>query len=99
MPMNPEQQQLLRSLRDRIEMLKSLYLSQKETTETLTRQNETLGQQLEEYKRKISILEKQYESVRLAQSVASPAGNADEAKLQIMRIVREIDDCIALLNK
>lgn len=99
MTMTNEQQILLRNLKDRIDLLKSLYQSQKEANQQLARQNQILNSEIDEYKRKITILEQQYQSVKLARSVASPAEGADEAKLQIMRIVREIDECMALLNK
>ena len=40
-----------------------------------------------------------YESLKLAKTIAVSSGDAHDAKIKINRLVREIDKCISLLNK
>lgn len=48
--------------------------------------------------REIQILSKEVEKLKLAKAFAN-TDDSKEAKVQISKIVREIDKCIALLNK
>ena len=97
--MNYEHENLIRELHNRIELLKSKYQALQKSNARVVAKNSELFNQVEEQKKKISILEQQYSSVKLAQSVSLPVEDKDEAKSQILRIVREIDECIALLNR
>ena len=97
--MNYEHENLIRELHNRIELLKSKYQALQKSNARVVAENSELFNQVEEQKKKISILEQQYSSVKLAQSVSLPVEDKDEAKSQILRIVREIDECIALLNR
>jgi predicted nucleic acid-binding Zn-ribbon protein len=47
---------------------------------------------------KITELQKQIETLQLAEAFKSTSGNVQEAKDRVGRIMREIDKCIALLN-
>lgn len=94
-----EHQELIRDLNNRIELFKSKYLALMKANERIASEKNELLNQIEEDKKKISILEQRNNSAELAQSISPDGVGADQAKLQIMRIVREIDECIALLNK
>ena len=49
---------------------------------------------------KLDELEKKYENLKIAKVLSSvPGEDVHETKLQVNRIVREIDKCIALLNR
>ena len=40
-----------------------------------------------------------YESLKMAKTIAVSSGDAHDAKIKINKLVREIDKCISLLNK
>jgi hypothetical protein len=56
-----------------------------EKLETLTREKEDLDHR--------------YNTLKLAKSLTGDGKDSQDAKLKINRIVREIDKCIALLNR
>jgi len=45
------------------------------------------------------LLEKKIEDLKLAKSLMASDENSHNARIRINRIVREIDNCIALINK
>jgi hypothetical protein len=47
----------------------------------------------------IEDLSSKYQTLRLAKTIAPSPDDGKNAKLQINKMVREIDKCIALLNK
>ena len=49
--------------------------------------------------REMAVLESKFQSLRLAKTLASSLEDVKNAKLQINRMVREIDKCMALLNR
>jgi hypothetical protein len=49
---------------------------------------------------KLADLEKKHENLKMAKVLSSvPGEDVHETKIQVNRIVREIDKCIALLNR
>jgi|SRR5512135_813859 predicted nucleic acid-binding Zn-ribbon protein len=65
----------------------------------LRNESEKLKFALEKEKEKIVELEKKYERVKLTGALLGEDGNAVEAKRKITELVREIDRCVALLNR
>ena len=55
--------------------------------------------ELKEAKTKSQNLEKNYDRVKLAKTLVSSAGDKAEMKFRVNELVREIDKCIALLNR
>lgn len=64
------------------------------TSQQLTRSQEALA----DYEAKITALEEANKTIKIAKSLTG-AEDSTEAKLKINALVREIDKCIALLNK
>lgn len=58
-----------------------------------------LVNQVENKSQKLSELELRYEKLKLARSLEEAGEDKNSARLKVNRIVREIDKCIALLNK
>jgi len=55
---------------------------------------------LSENKTEVETLKTKYENLRLAGAIlAESDGNSNEARQRLNRIIREIDQCIALLNR
>jgi predicted nucleic acid-binding Zn-ribbon protein len=61
--------------------------------------NEALKAILQEREVKIEELETKYERVKLSGALLGEGENALEAKKKITELVREIDRCVALLNR
>ncbi|MEI8225900.1 MAG: hypothetical protein WCG82_08225 [Bacteroidota bacterium] len=61
--------------------------------------NEGLKAMLQERDVKIKELEIKYERVKLSGALLGEGENASEAKKKIIELVREIDRCVALLNR
>jgi chromosome segregation ATPase len=61
--------------------------------------NEVLEARLQERDNRIKELETKYERIKLSGALLGEGENALEAKKKITDLVREIDKCVALLNR
>ena len=61
--------------------------------------NEELKVDLQERNNRIKELELKYERIKLSGALLGEGENASEAKRKINDLVREIDRCVALLNR
>ena len=61
--------------------------------------NEELKVDLQERDKRIKELELKYERIKLSGALLGEGENALEAKRKINELVREIDRCVALLNR
>ena len=92
--------EIFSSLRQRIRSIISLYEEQKGKVSELQKKNTDLQHQVAMLESKLDDLDKKYENLRIAKVLASvPGEDIHETKVQVNRIVREIDKCIALLNR
>jgi len=94
-----EQEEMIRQLKYKVRLLMAKFQTLKKENEALVTEKNELLTVIEKQKREISNLEQQYTTAKLAISVLIPSEDRDTAKAQIKRIVREIDECIALLNR
>jgi len=65
----------------------------------LQQQVDELSDQLRVKSQEMEVLESKYQTLKLAKTLASSPEDVKNAKLQVNRMVREIDRCIALLNR
>ncbi|MGD0342488.1 MAG: hypothetical protein ABSA76_12360 [Bacteroidales bacterium] len=61
--------------------------------------NEAIKSQLQDRENRIRELEIKNERIKLAGALLGEGENASEAKKKITELVREIDRCVALLNR
>lgn len=94
-----EQEEMIRQLKYKVRLLMAKFQTLKKENEALVAERNELLTVIEKQKRDISNLEQQYTTAKLAKSVLIPSEDRETAKAQIKRIVREIDECIALLNR
>jgi chromosome segregation ATPase len=80
------------------ELIKS-YKTLKEQNSDLKARAEALERELEEREATLKELEKKYDRIKLTGALMGDGGNATEAKRKINDLVREIDKCIALLDR
>ena len=96
---------LLREFKGKLDKLIELYLRIKREKQLLIEEKSQLKEQIrmlsvknEELIRNEELIKKS-EDLKFAKSLLGSDGDSHEAKLKLNRIVREIDNCIALLNK
>lgn len=89
----------LKLLNRRIDELINNYNNLKTEFENLKTGNETMKAVLQEREAGMKELEKKYDRSKLTGALLGDGENAIEAKRKISELVREIDKCIALLNR
>ena len=86
-------------LNRKLDELLTKYSTLKAEAEELRKGNEALGRMLQDRDDKIKELETKYERIKLTGALLGEGENASEAKKKITELVREIDRCVALLNR
>ena len=86
-------------LNRKLDELLNRYNNLKSELINLRNGNEELSIALQERDDKIKELELKYERVKLSGALLGDGENAQEAKRKINDLVREIDRCVALLNR
>ncbi len=94
-----ETPQLMEGFKQRFERFVQLYKSAKLENQKLKLQVDQLRALCDEKTGQIENLKEELEKNRIAKSFLVTGSNTKDAKIQINRIVREIDNCIALLNR
>jgi hypothetical protein len=98
--MNEEYNKLIAKLNENIQKLMLLYSSEKEKNNKLSEEVNNLNNELNIYKAKYQETERKYDNLKMARSLnGADTPDEREARLKLNRIIREIDNCIALLNK
>lgn len=86
-------------LKEKIIRLSTLYKKAKNRILELEENNKNLNLKIENNDLENKDLEEKYNKLHLAKTVLASSEDSHEAKIKINRIVREIDNCIALLNR
>jgi len=86
-------------LNKKLEELFERYNDLRTKNKELKIENELVRRSLEEKNEEIKQLEIKYQRVKLSGALLGEGGNAGEAKKKINELVREIDRCVALLNR
>lgn len=97
--MEANKDELILNLQRNINKLKSLYEQVKQEKENLLHDKKGLEEKLAEAETKYNELDQKHSSLKVAKAVMTSSDEAGEAKQRINNLVREIDKCIALLNK
>ncbi len=97
--MSVDQIYIVDELKHKINLLAKKLDEQKESCSSLKSDNMDLEDKIREKELEINKLKQQNNTLKLSKAFVSVNGEPQEAKLQINKIVREIDKCIALLNR
>ena len=97
--MNDPKLDIVVELQNKINVLIDRYKILKEEVKILNDKNEKLVSELDEANENYRELEEKYNNLKLSGSLLAETGDPGEAKKRISQIVREIDKCIALLNR
>ena len=83
----------------KVEMLLSRYQNLKVELENIKNENKGLKINLKDKEEILKETEKKYDNLKLTGALRGDGGDARESKQRIGELVREIDRCIALLNR
>ena len=86
-------------LQQKVEKLVERYRASEATILSLNQQLSSLQLQLEEKQNRISDLKEKNKILKLSASLQGKGEDTKATKQQINELVREVDKCIALLNK
>ena len=86
-------------LNKKLEELFERYSELRTKNKELKIENELIKRSLQSKNEEIKQLEIKYERVKLSGALLGEGENAAEAKKKINELVREIDRCVALLNR
>jgi predicted nucleic acid-binding Zn-ribbon protein len=87
------------TLNRKLDELLDRYNNLKHEVTELKSGNEVLKGMLNEREEKLKELENKYERIKLTGALLGEGENAIDAKKKIGELVREIDRCVALLNR
>ncbi len=94
-----EQKEFVNSFKSKISRLLSMYNNVRSENASLNNEIDELKLQLKNKDSELEFLNNKYNKLKLAKSIVASEGDGHDAKIKINRIVREIDKCIALLNR
>jgi chromosome segregation ATPase len=97
--MSSENKEIVNNLQDKIMRLVDRYRSVKSDYDFMKAQNDQLTSKLEESAREMADLSEKYNTLKFSKTIEASSGDVHFAKIKINQIVREIDKCIALLNR
>ena len=89
----------LKVLNNKIDELLKRYNELRAESEALRSMNEGLKTELQAREEEMKELEKKYDRVKLTGAILGDEENSIEAKRRINDLMREIDKCIALLDR
>ena len=97
--MSVEQKEIVLGLKNKVKKILTLYHNLKTENADLKKEINELKLQLKNKESEVDFWKKKHDKLKLAKSILASAGDSHDAKIKINRIVREIDNCIALLNR
>ncbi len=97
--MTIEQGVFVDHFKEKVQKVLNLYQRLKKENAELLKQKNELKIQLKNKDAELDFLKNKYNKLKLAKSILASTGDKHDAKIKINSIVREIDKCIALLNK
>ena len=86
-------------LQQRIRQVLELYQREKIENEQLKKKSTELEEKLKLDDNRLNDLEDKYNKLKISKALIVSSNDVHDAKLKVNRMVREIDKCIALLNR
>ena len=97
--MDQKKTEIVEFIKNNFDIIANNYTNMNQEFDSLKEENEKLKEENKKYKKINSEIEEKYNNIKLAKSITGNSDNSHTAKLKVNRIVREIDKCIALLNR
>ena len=97
--MTNDKESIISKLKSNTLRLRNLYEKEKEAGYLHEKEKKELSAKLLQKEREIESLETKYNTLKLAKSISGENNDMQDAKIKVNSLVREIDKCIALLNR
>jgi len=97
--MSVDEVEILNGIKEKVESVRERLDKQLGEYEALKKTNDDLNKIIQQNQVQIAELEKQNQKLKLAKSFLAESDDVHDARIKINKIVREIDKCIALLNR
>jgi predicted nucleic acid-binding Zn-ribbon protein len=97
--MTDQEKSLLANIEFKVKQVIARHEALKEEKRQLIEKSRKLEDSIAQLQQENQALQKKYENLKLAKMLLASEDEAKDAKGRIQKIVREIDKCIALLNK
>ena len=97
--MTTDKEEIISNLKSNILRLRSLYEKEKEANALLKNDKSDLSVKLNKKEEENLSLETKLNVLKLAKSISGENNDFQDAKVKVNNLVREIDKCIALLNR
>ena len=94
-----ETNNIIESLNNKFKSLVYLYEKSKGEVEIIAEENKQLKEKLRKQETGYQELKNKYDTLSLVKAFTASGEDNHEAKIKVNKIVREIDNCIALLNR
>lgn len=97
--MSESESQIFNQLKDKISRVIELYDKEKDKNDLLLKENQDLKEKVKTAQQNLDDIQTKYNKLKIAKTIMASSTNLNDARLKVNRMVREIDRCIALLNK
>ena len=97
--MSADQVEIFEGIKQKIQSVKVRLKAQQDENLRLKQQYEDLQKTVQQKQLLIEELEQENQRLALVKGIMADGEGSQDARVQINRIVREIDKCIALLNR
>ena len=97
--MNVDTSEISSKIKQKVQVLVFTYERIKQENELLKAQKAELEFKYKAKEQALLELEERYSRLKLAKAIDASDAEVHEAKIKVNRMVREIDKCIALLNR
>lgn len=97
--MAQDKAEIINLLQANIIKLKNLYELEKSKCAELMKEKSELSQKVLQQQNEIESLEVKVNTLKLAKSISGSNNDMQASKVKVTNLVREIDKCIALLNR
>ncbi len=97
--MDHEQDEIVNELKEKIKIIISFVDQAHEEKDSLKQEITDLNNRIKQNEIELTELKNRYTNLKIAKSIVAGDEDVHDARIKVNRIVREIDKCIALLNK
>jgi len=97
--MSESESQIFKQLKDKINRIIELYNKEKNKNYLLIKENQDLKERVKTAQQNLDDIQTKYDKLKIAKTIMASSINLNDARLKVNRMVREIDRCIALLNR
>ena len=87
------------SLKEKIKRIVDLYEKEKDKNVSLVKENHELKEKVKFTEQSLNDFKTKYDKLKIAKTLVASNNDLHDARLRVNKMVREIDRCIALLNR